>query len=273
MHVNCIVITGSTRGIGLGMARAFLARGQRVVVCGRIAAAVEAALKDLSVAAGDRVAGTVCDVGQAAAVQTLWDFAVARFGRVDVWINNAGLINARRSLADLEAADIDRVVQANVLGVMHGSRVALRGMLAQSPGARAAQIYSFEGFGSDGMMRPGLTVYGSTKAAVRYFVRSLRKEYGDRGVLIGTINPGIVTTDLVTDELQRKSAADWEQTKKRLRLFADRVEDVAPFLADAVLANTAQGASIRWLTVGKLLGRLVRSPFQNRDPFAGSTHV
>ena len=268
MEVSSIVITGSTRGVGFGMARAFLARGHRVVICGRTAAAVEAAVTDLGSVAGDRVAGTVCDVGQAAAVQALWDFAVARFGRVDIWINNAGLINARRSLADLEPADIDRVVQANVLGVMHGSRVALRGMLAQSPGATAAQVYSFEGFGSDGMMRPGLTVYGSTKSAVRYFVRSLRKEYGDRGVLLGTINPGIVTTDLVTDESQRTSAAEWEQTKKRLRLFADHVDDVAPFLADAVLANTSQGASIRWLTVGKLLGRLVRAPFQDRDPFA-----
>ena len=268
MDIRSIVITGSTRGVGLGLARAFLARGHRVTICGRTSAAVEAALRDLSAAGGDRVVGTVCDVGQADAVQALWDFAIARFGRVDIWINNAGLINARRSLADLEPADIDRVVQANVLGVMHGSRVALRGMLAQQPGASAAQIYSFEGFGSDGMMRPGLTVYGSTKAAVRYFVRSLRKEYGDRGVLIGTINPGIVTTDLVTDESQRTSAADWEQTKKRLRLFADRVEDVAPFLAGAVLANTAQGANIRWLTVGKLLGRLVASPFQARDPFA-----
>lgn len=268
MSVSNIVITGSTRGVGLGMARAFLARGHRVVICGRTASAVAAALADLGSSGGDRVAGTVCDVGQAAAVQALWDFAVTRFGRVDVWINNAGLINVRRSLADLEPADIDRVVLANVLGVMHGSRVALRGMLAQSSGATAAQIYSFEGFGSDGMMRPGLTVYGSTKAAVRYFVRSLRKEYGDRGVLLGTINPGIVTTDLVTDESQRTSAAEWEQTKKRLRLFADHVDDVAPFLADAVLANTAQGASIRWLTIGKLLGRLVRSPFQARDPFA-----
>jgi NAD(P)-dependent dehydrogenase (short-subunit alcohol dehydrogenase family) len=269
MSVSNIVITGSTRGVGLGMARAFLARGQRVVVCGRTAAAVEAAIRDLSASAGERVAGTVCDVGQAADVQSLWDFAAARFGRVDIWINNAGLINGRRNLADLEPADIDRVVQANVLGVMHGSRVAIRGMLAQAPAASAAQIYSFEGFGSDGMIRPGLTVYGSTKAAVRYFVRSLRKEYGDRGVLLGTINPGIVTTNLVTDESQRSSAAAWEQTKKRLRLFADHVDDVAPFLADAVLANTAQGANIRWLSVGKLLGRLALAPFQRRDPFAG----
>ena len=275
MSTQTVVITGSSRGLGLGMAQAFLARGHRVVISSRSATAVDAALKDLSAAAPQRVAGRVCDVGRVAEVQSLWDFAIQQFSRVDIWVNNAGLINSRRNLADLAPEDIDRVVQANVLGVMHGSRIALRGMLSQDAGPSGSgsrgQILNFEGFGSDGMKRPGLSVYGATKSAVRYFTRSLCKEYGDSGVLIGTINPGIVVTELLLDESQRTSPEDWTRAKKRLRLLADRVEDVAPALVAAVLANQAQGARIQWLTPGKLLRRLALAPFRSRDPFAGTS--
>src|SRR5437868_1872544 len=85
-----IVITGSTRGIGLGMAREFLQRGQQVVISGRTPDSTANAVTQLSASYADRVVGQPCDVGDYAQVEALWDAAVARFGRVDIWINNAG---------------------------------------------------------------------------------------------------------------------------------------------------------------------------------------
>ena len=87
--MQTIVVTGSTRGIGHGLAREFLTRGHKLVVSGRSQDSVDAGLSRLE-ALGE-VIGKPCNVGDRSAVQALWDFAVARFGRVDIWINNAAL--------------------------------------------------------------------------------------------------------------------------------------------------------------------------------------
>lgn len=87
-----IVITGSTRGIGFGLARSFLELGQSVVVSGRTAETVESVRAALAKTYGeDRVAGIPCDVTQCDAVQALWERAVDAFGSIDIWINNAGI--------------------------------------------------------------------------------------------------------------------------------------------------------------------------------------
>ncbi|HSF81207.1 MAG TPA: SDR family NAD(P)-dependent oxidoreductase, partial [Anaerolineales bacterium] len=87
-----IVITGSTRGIGYGLAEAFLERGCAVTVSGRMQAGVEAALAALGGKYGtEPLYGLACDVRQPEQVQVLWDGAQKHFGQVDIWINNAGL--------------------------------------------------------------------------------------------------------------------------------------------------------------------------------------
>src|SRR5688572_27871885 len=121
-----VVITGSTRGIGFGLARAFLERGCSVVVSGRTTEAVARSIERLG--GGDRLAGRACDVSDAGQVQALWDEAVRAFGRVDHWINNAGTCNRLRPFVELSPEEIAEVVQANVLGTMNGSHVALLGM-------------------------------------------------------------------------------------------------------------------------------------------------
>ena len=131
MTVKSIVVTGSTRGIGRGLAAEFLKRGHHVTVSGRSQAAVDeavAALAPLAVG-GARVVGAPCDVADAAAVQRLWDTAIGAFGRVDAWINNAGLSHPRRQVGELRAADIDVVADTNLLGMpTEGVGVSNNGM-------------------------------------------------------------------------------------------------------------------------------------------------
>ncbi len=87
-----IVITGSTRGIGFGLAHEFLQRGCRVMVNGRSQSAVDATMKTLADRHGaDRVGGCPADMTVYDQVQTLWDQSIERFGRIDIWINNAGV--------------------------------------------------------------------------------------------------------------------------------------------------------------------------------------
>ena len=246
-----IVITGSTRGIGLGLAREFLKRGHRVAVTGRSQASVDRALAELA-PLGEAL-GQPCDVRRLADLQSLWDATVARFGRVDIWINNAALATNNHLLADVPDGEIAATVDTNLTGTIYGCQVALQGMLAQGSG----KIYTFEGFGSDGMTNPGLTIYGATKCALRYFKDSLVKEYADSPVLIGSLSPGMVPTDLLIYSSRSEDPAKWEKSKRIMNTLGDKVETVTPWLAEQALANDKQGASIAWLTRGKAIKRFM----------------
>ncbi len=258
-----MVITGGTRGIGRGLAVEFLRRGHSVAISGRDAPAVAAAVAELSAGAAAPVAGMAVEVGDSAAVQALWDLAQSRFGRVDIWINNAGMTTRKLPLHELGGAEVAAVVQANVTGLLFGCQVALRGMIAQGSG----RLFNMEGFGSDGLVQPGMTVYGATKRAVRYLTKSLVKEYRDKPVIIGTVSPGIVVTEFLTRDLYAHDPSELMRRRRMLDVLADRVETVAPALVDGLLALDKSGAHVNWMTPMKALGRLASSPFRKRDPF------
>ena len=258
-----VVVTGGTRGIGLGLARAFLDRGCRVALCGRTQTSVDKALAELG--AGDAVTGVVADVSDEPSVQRLWDAAVAAYGRVDVWINNAGVSAPRVPLGTLPLADVQSVVDTNLVGSLIGSRVALRGFLAQGSG----QLWNMEGFGSSGMTAPGIVTYGSTKRAVTYLQKSLAKETKGLPVQVCLLSPGIVLTDLLVQDYDGDPAA-LEKAKKIFNILGDRVETVTPWLADQVLATNKTGAHVQWLTRGKAARRFAIASFRKRDLWASA---
>ncbi len=258
--MKTVVITGSTRGIGLGLARSFLDLGCGVMVNGRSQSAVDAAIQPLVAQYGaDRVQGCACDVSDYAQVQTLWDAAKAGFGHVDIWINNAGIGQGNRQFIDLDATAIKAMVDINLMGVLYGSHVALRGMLAQGFG----QIYNMEGAGSNGSQRDGQGMYGTTKRALTHFTKSLELEVKGKPIQVGLLSPGIVPTDLLLGSY-REHPERYEQAKRIFNILADRAETVTPFLASHVLANTQNGAHIEWLTRTKIWWRFLSAPFHKR---------
>jgi NAD(P)-dependent dehydrogenase (short-subunit alcohol dehydrogenase family) len=267
--MKSVVITGSTRGIGLGLAREFLRRGHQVVISGRTSqAAVGAAASLARESDATRVLGVPCDVTRIEEVEGLWREAARRFGRVDMWINNAGISHAPLPFWDLPAAEVSAIVQTNVVGLMNGCHVALRGMIAQKGGV----LFNMEGFGSNGMKRPGMSVYGATKAALRYFTDTLVRETKDTPVVVAALSPGIVTTDLLLGGYA-EHPEEWQKAKKFLAIAADRVETVAPFLVDGALSVTKSGARVEWLTTGRLMMRFASSPFVKRDVIPADAHA
>jgi len=257
--MQTIVVTGSTRGIGRGLAREFLQRGHRVVVTGRTQGSVDPAVAELSPLG--EVLGVPCEVSDYEQVQAVWDAAIERFGRVDVWINNAALAPDHSMFAEIPAEQIAATVDANLTGTLYGVRVALAGMLKQGGG----KIYTFEGFGSDGMKNPGLTVYGSTKYAVRYLTESLAKEYADTPIIIGSLSPGMVPTDLLIYSSRGEDQAKWEKSKRIMNILGDKVETVTPWLVEQALSNDKNGARIAWLTRAKAIRRFLLPGYKNRD--------
>lgn len=256
MTGRAVVVTGGTRGIGLGLAKEFLARDVRVAICGRSRESVDKALAEL----GDAAVGVVCDMADRDQVQALWDAAAAAFGRIDHWINNAGVSTARRPLTELPPAELEAVVSANLLGVMHGSAVAVRGMAAQGGGT----VWNMAGLGSDGRTVPGLIGYGATKRGADYLTTGLAKEVADGPVRVAHLSPGMVVTDLL---LKDYSPEELAKAKKVFNILADRVETVTPWLADRVLAGTKNGGTVAWLTTPKIMGRFLLGTVRKRDLF------
>ena len=259
-----IVITGSTRGIGFCLADAFLARACQVVLCGRSQPGVDEALARLKGNYSPQLSlGVACDVTDYLQVQNLWAQAITHFGKVDIWINNAGGAAPRMNFWELPAEKYDEVVRANVIGTMYGTRVALAGMLSQGFGA----LYNLEGFGARGRSMRGMTLYGSTKAAMRFIDQSLAQELAGTPLICGAIAPGMVITDMITRQYQGRET-ELEKAKPILNIIAERPETVAPVLADKILKNRKNGAVISFSSSARLMLKFLLAPFRKRDLFS-----
>jgi len=258
-----VVVTGGTRGIGQGIARELLKRGCNVTITGTREASVTRGMEQLG--GGPNLAGAVVDIASRDQVQAAWDHAIATFGRVDIWINNAGMSLPRKPIQDLPEADIQRIVNTNLMGIFNGDSVAIKGMTAQGFG----YIWNMEGFGSNGQTQTGLSPYGSTKRAVTYLTKTLIKELKDSPVGIGYLSPGIVVTDLLVEDYA-DDPERWVKVQKTFNILGDTVETVTPYLAEGVLSTDKHGARVAWLTTPKAAGRFATARFKKkRDLFAG----
>ena len=264
-----VTITGSTRGIGFGLADAFLATGCRVTISSRNQDRVEAACQRLSTKYETaRVFGFACDVTRFEDVQALWNAAHLHFGAIDTWINNAGVAQKLQQFQKLDRGYIDTVLSTNISGLIYGTKVALAGMLEQGSG----KIFSMEGFGSDGQLNDRMTLYGTSKRAVRYFTQCVVREVGGSKIIVGSLSPGMVITGLLTGAMPEDNE-QFDRAKKAINILADRVETIAPFLAAKVLAARKNGVRIKWLTKHKILWRFLTAKFRKRDLFLDAPPV
>lgn len=256
-----VVITGSASGIGYGLAQQFVARGCKVMLSDLPGHRLDAAIGSLDAPA--LVASQPCDVSRREQLQALWDTTIARFGRIDFWLNNAGVGPPVIRLDDVPPDWIDRAVDVNLKGLMHGTQVALAGMLKQGSGT----IYNTVGFGYDGRKQKDLTVYGTTKVAARYFTESTAKELGNCPVKVSWLNPGFVLTPMTVEENQRIRVrigdAQWRKIRWVMNAIADTPQVATPWLVERILKG--QGPIDR-LPPGVFLRRLLVSLLTRPDP-------
>lgn len=245
------------------MAREFLLRGHDVMISSRGREAVERARDQLrNEFPGRNVASQPCDVSEFDQVENLWGVAARELGRVDYWINNAGRDGLKTPFFALPPEDYLMTVRTNMIGLFNCNRVVIPAMYEQGGG----WIFNMEGFGSNGQTRPGASVYGATKIALRYFTESVSAELESTPVKMGFLSPGIVVTDMLVPPPERRGER-WEQAKEILNVLADTVETVTPFLVEGVLNAEKNGAAVRWLTRGKITRRFLMNRFKKRDLF------
>ena len=184
-----VVITGASSGLGEATARMLSAHGAVVVLGARRVDRIEALAKELS-DAGGRALALQTDVTRAADVQRLVDATVEKFGRIDVLVNNAGLMPSS-PLERLKIADWDRMIDVNIKGVLYGIAAALPHMKAQK-GGHIVNVSSVAGH----RVRAGTAVYSATKHAVRVLTEGLRQEVKPYDIRTTIVSPGAVATEL-----------------------------------------------------------------------------
>lgn len=256
-----IIITGSTRGIGLAMAKEFLEAGCNVTLSGRGEVLSESTLNELERYKSQYVYIS-CNVRELSELQVMWDASALRWGQIDIWINNAGQNAPNAFSYDTEKKYVRDIVDINITGMIYGSQVAAKGMLTQKHGA----VYSMEGLGSNNMIQVKTILYGTTKHALTYFMKGLAKELEGTGVIAGRLSPGMMLTDFITKSPDGKVAAieSNERFKKMFNVLADKPETVAAFLVPRILSNTKNGKQIAWLTNTKAAVRFITMPFSKR---------
>ncbi|HZD18729.1 MAG TPA: SDR family oxidoreductase [Actinomycetota bacterium] len=183
-----VVVTGASSGFGELAAIRFARAGAAVVLAARRLERLEAIAAWIE-RRGGRALPARCDVTDPSSLAALHDRVEGEHGRCDVLVNNAGVAGGG-AFELQEEPDIERVVRTNLLGVLHGTRLFLPGMLERGRG-HVVNVASLAGR----FAIPGSAVYGATKHAVVAFGEALHHEVADRGVLVTSVNPGLSRTE------------------------------------------------------------------------------
>lgn len=262
MSTSNIVITGSTRGIGLAFAIKFLELGDRVIISSRNKNLVDRISQILQKKYPDRIFGTVVDVSKFDDVKKLADFAISKFGTIDIWMNNAGMSpTTLKEFHELEPEKIQATIDTNILGTLFGTQVAISKMLG-----KGGKIYNLEGFGSNGMVRKGMQVYGTTKNSIVYIRKSLSHEYKDTDIKICSIQPGMAVTNLITGEPGTKfdKSAYWV-----FNVLCDTTENIANKIVPLMKTNTKGNKVLKYTSTLKMIWKFITS-WRFKDRFFDS---
>ena len=184
------IITGSSRGIGAEIARRLAAAGARVVINyvsrGEAAYSVHESIK----ASGGESLVVQADMRISTEVHRLFDETIAHFGRVDILINNAGVLIFKK-FSEISDEEFDRVMDSNVKGVFYALREASTRL---SDGGRVVTVSSTV----TRMLLPKYGAYAASKGAIEQLTRVFAKEMGERGITANIVSPGPVNTELFT---------------------------------------------------------------------------
>lgn len=190
MNGKVVVITGASRGIGEATAVHFAALGAHVVLAARTADRIEEIARALRTS-GASASAVACDVSDPEQVMDLITRAKAATGRLDLLVNNAGLIDPIALLADSTPQEWSRIVDVNLKGVYYGMRFAIPLMVEQG-GGTIVNLSS----GAATSALAGWSHYCATKAAVLSLTRVADREYRDKGLRIIGLSPGTVATQM-----------------------------------------------------------------------------
>ncbi|MGJ7509438.1 SDR family oxidoreductase [Variovorax sp. GT1P44] len=224
------IVTGASSGLGESTARHLAARGAKLVLAARRTDRLDKVVAEIREAGGDAIA-VATDVSKRADLEKLASAAVEAFGRIDVLVNNAGVMPLS-PIEKLKVDEWDRTIDVNIKGVLYGIAAVLPRMNAQGSG-HIINIASVAGLK---VFTPIGTVYSATKFAVRAISEGLRAETGN-GIRVTIVSPGAVESELKHGTSDAESAAG-------VKAFYDANQIPADSVARAVVYAVEQPADV-----------------------------
>jgi len=184
-----VVITGGSKGLGKGLAKALTGNEAKVVIASNEQEALTKTANELGVDAFQ------CDVTAYDSVEALVDYAVSKYGRIDVWVNNAGIQIAPSNVEEVDNERLRELFDVNFFGYFYGCKAILPHLKKQNSGA-IININSTAGLSG----KPGLSAYVASKFAVKGLTLSLREELKDTNVKAYSIHPGGIQTEIYKEK-------------------------------------------------------------------------
>lgn len=264
MEKKTVVITGSARGLGYEMAKCFRKKNFNVIVSDILKKDVDNAKKNIIQEKGSgEVIGIVCDITKSNDIINLIKETKKKYSKIDFWINNAGVNQPDKLIWKMSDEEISKMIDIDLKGTIIASKYIMEVMEEQGYGA----IYTVEGHGSNDAIIPGISIYGTAKRGVTYFIKALAKEAEKNrlDIIVGALSPGIMITDFLVNSFRDKKIELSEKNKKVYNILGDYPDVVAKYLVNRMINNTNNGVRISWLTNRKAIFRFISSMFKKRN--------
>ena len=184
------IITGSARGIGRATALKFAAEGAHVVVCDLDQASIDAVVKTIT-GQGGKASGFVVDVTDRSSIDAMVSAVIAKYGRIDTLVNNAGIVQDARMI-NMTDDQFDKVIDVNLKGTYNCAKAVIDAMLMQQSGVilNASSVVGIYG-------NFGQTNYAASKFGVIGMAKSWAREFGRNGIRANAVCPGMIETDII----------------------------------------------------------------------------
>lgn len=266
MGMKTVVITGSARGLGLEMAKCFRKKNFNVVISDIVKKDVDNAKNNINMIKGKgEVVGFVCDITKSNDISNLIKQTIKKFSTIDFWINNAGVNQPDKLIWEMSDDEVSKMIDIDLKGTIMASKHIMEVMVKQNYGS----IYTVEGHGSNDAIIPGLSIYGTAKRGITYFINALAKEaeVSKKDIIVGALSPGIMITDFLVNSFRDKKMKLSDKNKKVYNILGDYPDVVAKYLVNKMINNTNNNVRIKWLTNRKAALRFMMSPFRKRNFF------